>query len=252
MTSAVILAGGLGTRLRSTVPDLPKPMAPIAGRPFLEYQLDYWIAQGIRRFVLSVGYRHEMITKYFGPRYKSADLDYVIEDEPLGTGGGLLLAAEKMSIDRPFLLLNGDTYFAADWKVLNAHALAHDADWCFSLFRTSESGRYMGIEVSPQGRITSLNSELAEGSRLANGGVYWVHPRSLREGRFRPGEAASLENDLFPAAVVSCQRLFGVEFTGTFIDIGVPNDYQRASTLLLSTAAGEDILVLGDTGTGVT
>ena len=71
MTSAVILAGGLGTRLRSAVPDLPKPMARIGGRPFLEYQLDYWIAQGISRFVLSVGYRHEAIMEYFGPRYKN-------------------------------------------------------------------------------------------------------------------------------------------------------------------------------------
>lgn len=232
MTSAVILAGGLGTRLRSTVPDLPKPMAPIAGRPFLEYQLDYWIAQGISRFVLSVGYRHETIMKYFGPRYKGAELDYAIEDQPLGTGGGLLLAAEKLNKDQPFLLLNGDTYFAADWKLLNSYALAHDADWCFSLFRTSEKGRYMGIEVSPQGQITSLRSECAQGSRLANGGVYWVHPRSLQGGVFVPGGKASLEDDMFPAAFLAGQRLFGMECSGTFIDIGVPDDYRRAETLL--------------------
>ena len=128
MPSAVILAGGLGTRLRSAVPDLPKPMAPIGGRPFLEYQLDYWIVQGISRFVLSVGYRHEAIMQHLGTRYKGIELEYAIEKRPLGTGGGLLLAAEKASRGGPFLLLNGDTYFAADWKVLNAYALAHDAD----------------------------------------------------------------------------------------------------------------------------
>ena len=232
MTSAVILAGGLGTRLRSAVPDLPKPMAPIGGRPFLEYQLDYWIAQGISRFVLSVGYRHEAIMEYFGPRYKGVELEYAIEERPLGTGGGLLLAAEKVSRGGPFLLLNGDTYFAADWKALSAYALAHDADWCFSLFRTSEKGRYMGIEVSPQGQITSLKSMSAHGSRLANGGVYWVHPRALLGSWFVPGEKASLEDDIFPAALASGQRLFGIEFTGTFIDIGVPDDYHRAATLL--------------------
>ena len=232
MTSAVILAGGLGTRLRSAVPELPKPMAPIGGRPFLEYQLDYWIAQGISRFVLSVGYRHEAIMEHFGIRYKGVELEYVIEERPLGTGGGLLLAAEKVSRGGPFLLLNGDTYFEADWKVLNTYALAHDADCCFSLFRTGEKGRYMGIEVSPDGRITSLKSEHTDGFRLANGGVYWVHPRALHGWRFASGEKASLEDDLFPAALTSGQRLFGIEFTGAFIDIGVPDDYHRAATLL--------------------
>jgi D-glycero-alpha-D-manno-heptose 1-phosphate guanylyltransferase len=130
------------------------------------------------------------------------------------------------------LLLNGDTYFEADWKVLNAYALAHDADCCFSLFRTGEKGRYLGIEVSPDGRITSLKLEHADGFRLANGGVYWVHPRALYGWRFASGEKASLEDDLFPTALTSGQRLFGIEFTGTFIDIGVPDDYHRAATLL--------------------
>jgi D-glycero-alpha-D-manno-heptose 1-phosphate guanylyltransferase len=231
MPSAVILAGGLGTRLRSAVPDLPKPMAPISGRPFLEYQLDYWISQGVSRFVLSVGYRHETIVQHFGLQYKGVEIQYVVEERPLGTGGGFLAASEKVGRREPFLLLNGDTYFGVDWNVLNAYALKHDADWCLSLFRTSEKGRYMGIEVSPQGRITSLNSGVEQGARLANGGVYWVHPRVL-SGVPRAGEKMSLEDDLFPSAFAAGRRLFGVEFMGTFIDIGVPEDYHRASTLL--------------------
>jgi len=93
MTSAIILAGGLGTRLRSAVPDLPKPML-LSRRPFLEHQLDYWIAQGVNNFVLSVGYRHEVIVDYFGHSHKGAKLDYAVRN-PLGPGGGLLLAAEK-------------------------------------------------------------------------------------------------------------------------------------------------------------
>ena len=131
----------------------------------------------------------------------------------------------------PFLLLNGDTYFGVDWNVLNDYALEHDADWCFSLFKTSEAGRYMGIEVSSQGRITTLNSGVDRGSRLANGGVYWVHPRVLFAARTF-GEKPSLENDLFPGALAAGQRLFGIEFAGRFIDIGVPDDYHRAATLL--------------------
>lgn len=233
VTSAIILAGGLGTRLRSAVPDLPKPMAPINGRPFLEYQLDYWIKQGISHFVLSVGYRHELIIDHFGYKYKDAELDYVIEETPLGTGGGLLLAAKKISKDNPFLLLNGDTYFAVDLKTLTEFSLANNADWCFSLFRTNENGRYMGMDISPQGQITSLKSRTDRPDCLANGGVYWVNSHaSLLSERFSPVDKLSLEDDIFPAAMAFGQHLLGIEFSDTFIDIGVPNDYHRASTLL--------------------
>ena len=232
MITAIILAGGLGTRLRSAVPDLPKPMAPIRGRPFLEYQLDYWIGQGVGRFVLSVGYRHEVIVGHFGNSHKGAELYYVIEQAPLGTGGGLLMAAEQVSQGAPFLLLNGDTYFAVDLRVLTEFSMANEADWCFSLFRTSEEGRYMGIDVSPQGRIISLKSSIGHTDRLANGGVYWVRSRALLAGKYGPGDKISLEDDVFPAAMAAGQRLFGVEFPGTFIDIGVPDDYCRASAVI--------------------
>ncbi|MFI3185334.1 MAG: sugar phosphate nucleotidyltransferase [Methylococcaceae bacterium] len=233
MTSAIILAGGLGTRLRSAVPDLPKPMAPISGRPFLEHLLDYWIKQGISHFVLSVGYRYEVIIDHFGNSYKDVPLDYVIEEIPLGTGGGLLLAAEKVSQNEPFLLLNGDTYFAVDLKALIEFSLANDADWCFSLFRANEVGRYMGMDISPLGQITSLKSGTGQPGRLANGGVYWVNPRALFSGDFSPGDKLSLEDDIFLTAMTLGQRLLGIEFSGTFIDIGVPDDYYRAPALLL-------------------
>lgn len=232
MTTAIILSGGLGTRLRSVVSDLPKPMAPIGDRPFLEYQLDYWIGQGVSRFVLSVGYRHEMIIDHFGSSYKGIELIFVIEETPLGTGGSLLLAAEKISESTPFLLLNGDTYFAVDLKDLIEFSQKNDADWCFSLFRANEKGRYMGIDISQQGQINSLKSGTSHPGRLANGGVYWVHPRALLGGRFAPDDKVSLEDDIFPAAMASGQRLYGIEFPGTFIDIGMPDDYHRAFALL--------------------
>jgi D-glycero-alpha-D-manno-heptose 1-phosphate guanylyltransferase len=233
VTTAIILAGGFGTRLRTAVPDLPKPMAPIGGRPFLEHQLDYWIKQGVSYFLLSVGYRHEVIVDHFGNRYKGAELNYVIEKTPLGTGGGLLLAAERVGTKEPFLLLNGDTYFAVDLKTLIEFSSVNSADWCFSLFRTNEEGRYMGIDISPEGRIISLNSGTGRRGRLANGGVYWVNPSALINERFSPGDHVSLEEDIFPAAMAFGQRLLGIEFSRTFIDIGVPDDYHRAEHLLM-------------------
>jgi D-glycero-alpha-D-manno-heptose 1-phosphate guanylyltransferase len=204
-------------------------MAPISGRPFLEHQLDYWIGQDVSHFVLAVGYRHEVIVNHFGNRYKGVSIDYVIEETPLGTGGGLLLAAEKMGNDKPFLLLNGDTYFAVDLKSLIAFSLVNNADWTFSLFRTNEEGRYMGMDISPQGEITALKSGAG---CLANGGVYWVNPHALFGVGFSSGDKVSLEDDIFPAALDSGQRLMGLECAGAFIDIGVPGDYHRAPDLL--------------------
>jgi D-glycero-alpha-D-manno-heptose 1-phosphate guanylyltransferase len=230
--SAIILAGGLGTRLRSVVPDLPKPMAPICGRPFLAYNFDYWIRQGVNRFVLSVGYRHEVIIDYFGNSYKGAELVYVIEQTPLGTGGGLLLAAHEMGQNEPFLVLNGDTFFAVNLKDLIAFSQTNNADWSFSLFRTGETGRYMGMEVSPQGRILSLKSDSGLPDRLANGGVYWIQPRALQGIMAVSSDKVSLEDDIFPAAMASDRRLFGIEFSGPFIDIGIPDDYHLATKLL--------------------
>ena len=232
MISAVILAGGLGTRLRSTVPDVPKPMASVAGRPFLEYQLDYWIGKGIERFILSVGYRHEVIIEHFGDRYNGVELLYVVEQVPLGTGGGLLLAVKEVGLTSPFLLLNGDTYFEADWAYLSNFAESNNADWCFSLFRSNEDGRYMGMDISPEGEILSMKASAMGLGCLSNGGAYWVRPQVLEEAGFRVGTPVSLEDDIFPAMKLAGRRMFGIEFCGTFIDIGVPDDYFRAESLL--------------------
>ena len=232
MTSAVILAGGLGTRLRSVVPDLPKPMAPINHKPFLEHQMSYWIDQGVDHFVLSVGYKHETILEYFGEKFNGIHIDYVVESLPLGTGGGLMLAAKKISNSEKFLLLNGDTYFAVSLKGLIDFSLKNNADWTFSLFKSNEVGRYMGLEVAPGGQISSLQSKDNSFSKLVNGGVYLVDPSALKILPFGMGEKISLENDIFPVAMGLGQRFFGKEFRNTFIDIGVPSDYHRASTLL--------------------
>ena len=240
--TAVVLAGGLGTRLRSAVPDLPKPMAPVAGRPFLAHLMDRWIAQGIERFVLSVGYRHEAIRGCFGTSYRGADVFYAVEETPLGTGGGVLLAARALASEERFLLLNGDTHFEVELEALAAFAARRDADWCLALFRTSEHGRYLGVELGEAGRIARLDAGTEAPERLANGGVYVVHPRALRAALAGPVAALSLENDLFPRLLGEGQRFFGLACGGAFIDIGVPADYHRAAGVMNAVATPAESL----------
>jgi D-glycero-alpha-D-manno-heptose 1-phosphate guanylyltransferase len=230
VTTAIILAGGMGTRLRSAVPDLPKPMAPINGRPFLEHQMDYWIGQGVERFVVSVGYMKEVIMDHFGVSYRATPLTYVIEEEPLGTGGGLLLAAQGLS--ESFIVLNGDTFFEVDFNELLKFHAEHASEWTFSLFRTNEVGRYMGMDLKADGEIVSLKLGTVEQWRLANGGVYLINPSVLAKMKLGQGQKLSLEDDLLPVFMTQGGKLYGLEFPGSFIDIGVPDDYFRAAEVL--------------------
>lgn len=231
MTTAIILAGGMGTRLRSAVPDLPKPMAPIRGRPFLEHQMDYWISQGVDRFVVSVGYMKELIVAHFGSSYRATPVTYAIEEKPLGTGGGLLLAARGLSGN--FLVLNGDTFFEVALEELARFHTERRSEWTVSLFRTNEPGRYMGMDVTASGEIVSLDAGTGALGRLANGGVYLVNASALaRTTEFVPGDKLSLESDLIPAFVGRGGKLCGLEFPGNFIDIGLPDDYFRAAGVL--------------------
>lgn len=232
VVSAVILAGGLGKRLRTAVPDLPKPMAPVNGRPFLEHQIDYWIGQGIGRFILSVGYRREAIAAHFGANYRGARIDYAIEETPLGTGGGLLLAIKQLNDQHPFLLLNGDTFFEVNLTRLADFHVKCQSDWTFSLFRAVESRRYMGMEVDASGRVLSLRPGTGQPGQLANGGVYLVEPEILHTSDWRPGDKLSLEDDIIPALFAGGARFYGHESDGRFIDIGVPEDYFRSAGIL--------------------
>ena len=225
--------------MRSTVPDLPKPMAPISGRPFLEYQLDYWLAQGIEHFILSVGYRREVIMSHFGNSYSGARLEYAVEAEPLGTGGGLLIALGLLPGEAPFLLLNGDTFFEVSLARLAAFHAERKSDWTLALFRTEEMGRYMGLEVDREGRILSLRSETKSASRVANGGVYLISPHILRTTSVLPGERVSLEDEIMPGALAAGGRFFGLECEGRFIDIGVPEDYRRAGVFMTGQETAE-------------
>ena len=230
-TTAIILAGGMGTRLRSVVPDLPKPMAPISGRPFIEYLMDYWSSQGVTRFILSVGYKKDAIISHFGREYRSIPVSYAIEREPLGTGGGLLHAAR--GLDDPFLVLNGDTLFKVDLSELKKFHESHKSSWTFALFRSSETKRYMGMEINTNQEITALRVSGDGNDCLVNGGVYMVERASLADLMPIENQKCSLEDELLPLLKDRGERFYGLESPGVFLDIGVPEDYSRASGILV-------------------
>ena len=216
---AVVLAGGLGTRLRAAVSDVPKPMAPVGGRPFLERLLDYWIGQGVRRAVLAVGYMYDSIRRHFGDEYRGCAIAYSIEDHPLGTGGALVQSLPLVHGDT-FLVLNGDTYFAVPLEALSAFHRQRCADATMSLFR-SDNPRYTGISLDADGRVTGF-----AGNGLVNGGVF-LFERSALKGL--PATVASLEKDLLPGMKGA---IYGCVFDAPFVDIGVPEDWRAAANII--------------------
>lgn len=231
ISSAIILAGGLGTRLQGVVQDRPKPLAPINGRPFLEHQMDYWMAQGIRRFILSVGFRREQIMQHFGSSYRGCTVEYAEEATPLGTGGGLLMAAQKLTGTETCLVLNGDTFFEVDLAALENFHRMHKAVLSVALFEAARNDRYMGVQVHEDGGIVSFRSEPGA-SQLANGGVYLMNAELFKGLPWQPGDKLSLEDDLFTNLLSSGKKLYGMVCMGRFIDIGVPDDYFRAAEVI--------------------
>jgi D-glycero-alpha-D-manno-heptose 1-phosphate guanylyltransferase len=228
---AVILAGGLGTRLGELTRDVPKPMVPVAGRPFLEYLMDYWMEQGVGGFVLSVGYKAGVVRDHFGSAYRGVPVKYSVETEPLGTGGGLLQAIDLCAGGKAVLALNGDTYFAAKLAPLAELQERAEADLVMALFDAASRDRYEGVELDAAGRIAGfVRREEKKLCSLANGGVYVVHPKLAQQAE--RGKKISLENELLPAWLGQQKKLFGLRVPGAFIDIGTPSDYARAESVL--------------------
>ncbi|MBI3371300.1 MAG: nucleotidyltransferase family protein [Betaproteobacteria bacterium] len=228
---AIILAGGLGTRLRSVVRDVPKPMAAVNGRPFLEHLMRYWTTRGVRRFVLSVGYLSEVIVDYFGERFEGVPLSYALEEQPLGTGGGLLCALPRIE-GACCLALNGDTFFDVDPAQLEALHRRRGVAAAMALFEAPPQGRYMGVLLGEDGRVSKLSVPIDQGAKFCNGGVYWLRKDAFEGSGFEAGGKCSLEADLFEWALAHGAGIAGLPHTGLFIDIGVPEDLLRAGTIL--------------------
>ena len=220
---AIILAGGLGTRLRPDINDLPKPMAPVNGRPFLHYIFQYLCKQPVSEVILSVGYRHEPIKDFLGDEYMGIPIRYSIESEPMGTGGGIKQAFGL--IDTGAYVLNGDTFFDVELPHLSNAYFATRSNMVLALKPMRNFDRYGTVMVDEDGRILSFEEKKFMEDGLINGGVYFF-TKSLFD-TLELSDKFSLEKDVLEK-YVRLLKFTGRIFPGYFIDIGIPEDYQRA------------------------
>ncbi len=227
---AIILAGGFGTRLREVVPDLPKPMAPVAEKPFLEILLNSLKQKGFTRVILSLGYMADKVVDYFGDSHNGIELEYEIEDTPLGTGGALKAALKHCNEDHVFIF-NGDTFL--DLETDQVEKTWQNKQQPMIVAREVPDTSRFGRLDTNDGYVTGFIEKGLSGQGLINAGCY-VLPKDIFD-EFDAGDAFSLEQDYLIDAVQN--QPFAVFATqGHFIDIGIPEDYNRAQSELVEFA----------------
>ena len=229
MFDVVILAGGLGTRLRSVVSDVPKCMAPVGGRPFLAWILQWLRQYDVNRIILSLGYMNQVVTDWIRDEYKgNTPVDWVIEDTPLGTGGGIKLAMSKVSTGQA-IILNGDTFFDVDLNAFSRFSLESRVPLAVALKPMTCFDRYGSVVLSADNRITAFNEKQYCEKGLINGGIYCIASGSgLFDGK---PDKFSFEKDILEP-MSKDGGIAGYVSDGGFIDIGIPQDYELAQTFL--------------------
>jgi D-glycero-alpha-D-manno-heptose 1-phosphate guanylyltransferase len=247
INEAIILAGGLGTRLRSIVPDLPKCMAPVNGKPFITYVIEYLHQQGIEKFILSLGYKHEAIIKYFELNYSQLrtqnseprtqtplTIQYSIEEEPLGTGGAIKLGS-TMAKEKNLLVANGDTLFKIDVMKLAAFHHMCGAHCTLSLKPMQNFNRYGIVELNKDYSIKSFKEKQYYEEGLINGGLYILRTNKFLEEKLPT--KFSFEKDYLEKFYMH-GRIYGMVQDEYFIDIGIPEDYKRAQVEMVNWLIG--------------
>jgi NDP-sugar pyrophosphorylase family protein len=219
--NAIILAGGQGARLKSVIHDIPKPMAPVNGRPFLEFLVSRLVSCGIQDIIMSVGYLHEKIIDHFGDGRKfCSSITYCVEHEPLGTGGAVRETFLMASCEDA-LVLNGDSFVAADLgKLISFHASLQSIA-SMLVIPLDDTSRYGTVNVSPDGLVTVFAEKKTSGLALINAGIY-VFNRKIID-LIPPGQT-SLETDILPGMATAGHLAAQIQEV-PFIDIGVPTAY---------------------------
>ncbi|MCR6577666.1 D-glycero-D-manno-heptose 1-phosphate guanosyltransferase [Campylobacter insulaenigrae] len=216
---AIVLAGGLGTRLQSVIKDLPKPMAPINGKPFLEYLLQYLQKQGIKEVILSVSYKYELIQEYFKDKFENINIIYNIEKELLGTGGAIKDALKFVKNET--FVLNGDTFFDIDLNKL----FLNGSKICIALKQMRDFDRYGAVNIDKFGYISSFEEKAYKKQGLINGGIYLLKKDLFDD--FSLVDKFSFEE--FLQENCKTLKIQTQVFDDYFIDIGIPEDYERFS-----------------------
>lgn len=228
--TAAILIGGLGTRLRSVVPDCPKVLAEVLGRPFLAFLLDQLTTTGIKRVVLCAGYKGDQVQATFGHSYGGLELLYSQEESPLGTGGAIRLAINQIGTDA-VLVMNGDSYCRVDLKAFWAWHNKKNAAGSILLTEVLETERFGRVQVNSEGVVVGFDEKgKRKGKSWINAGVYFLGQDFLLS--IPTNREISLEREIFPLWVG--QRLYGYQSTGHFLDIGTPEDYAAAEQFFAS------------------
>lgn len=222
---AIVLAGGLGTRLRSVVSDLPKCMAPVAGHPFLQYLLEYLSKEKITHVILSLGYKHELVEEWIAQYQWPFRISFSIEEEPLGTGGAVKLALEQAT-EKEVFILNGDTLFAVDLKEFRQFHQLKKSEFSIALKPMTQFDRYGNVETNSTTKITAFREKQSCENGQINGGVYLMNrPSTLLPDH---SERFSLESDVLQKKVGNAE-IYGFVSSEYFIDIGIPEDFAKAN-----------------------
>jgi len=221
---AIILAGGLGTRLRPVVSDLPKCMAPVAGQPFLKHVIRYLLSQGIEKFIFSLGYKHEMIEGFLNDEFPTLHCECSVEQEPLGTGGAIYLACKRTK-EENVLVVNGDTLFKADLEKAASFHIKNKADCTLLLKPMHGFDRYGAVELDDDYAVSSFKEKQNFQSADINAGTYMLDVEQFIDKDFP--ERFSFEKD-YLEKYYGERKIFGVIEDSYFIDIGVPADFQKA------------------------
>jgi NDP-sugar pyrophosphorylase family protein len=231
---AVLLVGGMGTRLRSVVPSAPKPLASVGDQSFLELLVRQLQHQGIRRLVMCSGYLAEQIENKFGDGSAwDVSIEYSREEQPLGTAGALKLAQRYLQIASDFLVMNGDSFLEADFGQLVRFHRERKALATMAVVRVQDAGRYGTVRIDSGNRVIGFTEKTGTNAPgLINAGVY-VFNRAIFE--HIPDGPMSLERDIFPR--ILDRGVYALEQRGMFIDIGTPEDYARAQALCLQLSA---------------
>ncbi len=227
-TTGIILAGGQGTRLRQVLSDRPKVLAPVLKRPFIFFLLDQLAAAGLKNVVVSTGYMAEMVEEAIGPEYRGMAVRFSRELFPLGTGGGLALAARLA--DTPLVLaMNGDSYMDANFGQYLDWFHQRERRASLLLARVEDASRFGRVSLGPDEAVESFVEKGQEaGPGLINAGVYLLSAADL--AALPTDRPCSIEREFFPGLIG--QGLYGLSHPGEFIDIGTPESYARAEAFL--------------------